>query len=530
MIIKKVHPDMPTSTVALDLLSRAGLPEKYSLSPFPGYAGERFKVAGYQDFRADQSFEKFIRMKDNFTFNLKDVFYSIDAMQQDIDYEEEEYDEEEYDEGIVATDNDDAYELSDNYVPGSETAPTYVRRFEDFHDLSKITKYLRTVVRNAIEDADGYDKNRDRVSFNVQGDSDDEEVNVNELATEEIEDTDESRMRRYSRESLIRSMYRLNLLSRELGVSVISVLLSYCRYYKTLSSKVAGKPLFLVQNGPVYMANTVNGNCGLPLENPNDRALTRVRDVIWPTAYQTNKYVDEFYSDCWTFVQCIKNLNINAHQCDATRYTWDWINYYSRKILINNYAYVCRKIGGYNIDILNSLRNISLDMAVNESTEEVVDTYTTMLNLIESATELESGEFPAEVYHALQQSTSSSVVDTCVNIVKTLQNYEEYDDSGIKSVTEVSDGFSVATSEEGYILDNEGKSLYKLRIANILPDNMSRYLTGCAFVHCTGWIVMEPLSDITVIMKLETVMTWLLRDVKLYDCPRLVIGPGRAKL
>ena len=527
MIVRKVHPNMPTSTVALDLLSRVGSPTKYSLSPYAGYANERFKISGYSDFRADASFEKFIRIKDVFKFTHDKVCYTLSEKEEDFAIEEDDWVDAE-DDGIEEADANEDNIGHNSYMVGDKRGPRYIRRFEDYTATEKITDYLKTILLNAMKNSVGYNKTKDQVSYSVSGGDDDEEVNINELAVEDVGDLDEYSMQRVSRESLIRSMYRLNLLSREVGINVVSVLLSFCRYRGTKSSKVQGKPQFLVDNGPVYVADAVKGECVCELTNPNDRALTNVRDVIWPILNKQNRLVDEFHDDCWTFIKCIINLNINARACDARKYTWDWISFYSRKVLINNYAYVCRKIGGYNMDVLNTLKSISLDAAVHQITEEEVDTYTNVLNLIESAGELEAKKFPPEIYHALRSRTSDNVIDTCCKIAQTLINYEKYTDKGeVIAVTQAGEVFSAHTTEEGFLLDKYGQELFKLRFKEFLPDSFDRYLTGYAFVHCTGWVVFESMTTVTVVMKLETVRDWILQDTKNKSCPRLVIGPGR---
>lgn len=527
MIVRKVHPNMPTSTVALDLLSRVGSPTKYSLSPYAGYANERFKINGYSDFRADASFEKFIRIKDVFKFTHDKVCYTLLEKEGDFAIEEDDWDDEDSDEIEEADTNEDSVSSS-SYVVGDKHGPKYVRRFEDYTATERITEYLKIIIRNAMKNSVGYYKTKDLVAYNVSGGDDDEEVNINELAVEDVGDMDEYSMQRISRESLIRSMYRLNLLSREVGINVVSVLLSFCRYRGTKSSKVQGKPQFLVDNGPVYVADAVRGECVCELTNPNDRALTNVRDVIWPVMNRQNRFVEEFHDDCWTFIKCITNLNINARACDARKYTWNWINFYSRKVLINNYAYVCRKIGGYNMDVLNTLKSISLDAAVHQIIEEEVDTYTNVLNLIESAVELDARSFPPEVYQALRKRTSNNVVNTCYDIAQTLVNYEKYTGRGETiAIVQAGEVFSTSTTEEGFLLNKSGSDLFKFRFKEFLSDTFDRYLTGYAFVHCTGWIVFESMTTVTVIMKLETVRDWILQDMPYASCPKLVIGPGR---
>lgn len=539
MIIRKVHPDMPTTTVALDLLSRVGSQTKYSLSPFTGYAGTEFKVAHYQDFKSDASFDKFIRMKDNFTFVHQNIHYTYDERERDIQdmsqYEDEDDGDEDYDDDVIIEYDNSGSNEKDKYDPGDASGPKYVRRFEEYHDTARITQFLYTIVRNAITNVNGYVKTKDKIAGTLRGDgSDDEEVNANELAVEDIEDIGELSAQRRSKEALIRSMYRLNMLSQEAGINVVSVLLSYCRFRNTQSSKVAGKPQFLVNNGPVYIAHAQTGDCTVVLTNPNDRALTRVRNVIWPEQYKHNKWADEFYSDCWTFAQCITNLGINARACDATLYTQDWITYYSRRILVNNYDYVCRKVGGYSLNVLKTLQNISLDAAVSESTEMEVDTYTSMLNMIDTIIEMSADEFPPDVYNALRQSSSGDIISTCCDLVTLLNGAEEnYKDPANKDplvAQQVGGVFTASTTSEGFILADGNEDLYKLKIDGLLPKAASLYLSGYAFVHCTGWVVFEPLGDLSVVMNLKTMIHWVCYEEKLDTCPRYVIGPGRKKL
>ncbi|MCM1440869.1 MAG: hypothetical protein NC131_16965, partial [Roseburia sp.] len=473
MIIRKVHPDMPTTTVALELLSRVGSPRKYSLSPFAGYSGERFRVAGYSDFRSDASFDGLIRLKDTFTFYHGNIYYTHEQKEQDItDIGLFEDDDDEDDGSGVVIEEASAEESShDKYRPGDKVGPKYVRRFEDYTDTARISKFLFTVVSNSIKNNVGYNKKRDMVAETIKGGDDDEEVNVNELVVEDMHDIGEYSMQRRSREILIRSMYRLNLLSRETGINVVSVLLSFCRFRYIQSSKVLGKPKFLVDNGPVYTASSRTGDCVAVLQNPNDRALTRVRDVIWPVQYVTNKLAEEFYGDCQDFIQCVTNLNINTRACDARKYTHDWINYYSRKILINNYAYVCRKVGGYSMNVLHALQNMSLDAAMNDVTEEEVDTYTRVLNMIDTIIDLPAHEFPPGVYHDLRQSTSHRTISTCVDIATLLVSAEQRSKDKFEPqvVTQVTEVFSASTSNEGFILTENSKELYKLRVDRLLP-------------------------------------------------------------
>ena len=88
--------------------------------------------------RSENLLEKYVRLKDDFTF------YQIDARLQVEDSDDE-------------IDEDDRVHLEDieQYCPGDTAGPEYVRRFEDYYDWTHIDEFLHHVLKNIENDTDG---------------------------------------------------------------------------------------------------------------------------------------------------------------------------------------------------------------------------------------------------------------------------------------------------------------------------------------------------------------------------------------
>lgn len=528
MIVRKVHPDMPTTTVVLDLLSRVGSETRYSLSPFRGFCGETITgLTEESDFRGDALFDKLIRLKDCFNFKHKNIFFS----QYEFEQESKDFglDEEDDEDDI----EDDAKYITANEVPmytvSSAKPPEYIRRFEDYTHSERIKNFIFTVMRNAIKNKDGFDAQREYVSSRIKLDEDEDAVNENELAMEDNTDTADISVIGSSKKLLIRSIYRLMFLSSRVNVSMISILLSYSRFYRYNTSKIDCKPQFLVDNGPIYSAD-MNGDCVDIIYDPNDRAVKRAREVYWLRPTSDQELVSEFRADCEIFLQSLFNLNIDAKACDAKLYTREWVNYYSRKVIVDNYTYVLRKIGGYNASVLNTLRGISLDEAMDSVIETEVDGYTKMCNLLHEA-ELEDS-LPGNVISELRLSNSPKVMQTITTLAMAYTAYEgDANELGkTASIQELTDVYSIGVTPEGFILDNTGDCVYTMFMVDFIAKQYQHLFTGRAYIHATGWVVFEPVGDLTYIAHINDILNARNISEDLSVCVKYVCGPDRYKI
>ena len=173
MLMRKKFPDMPTTTVTADLLSRFGSPTRYSLSP---YQGMRSMLKGkYADLLSVPNLEAIIREKDDFEF-CKDEFvctYDTHALG-----------------GIteqctgMAIVGEETTQVGFAAKPTDLMPPSYLMRFEDQIPEENMRTFVLHVLSNTVRQGKLYKDYLKEMEVQENtfdtGDGEDE-INANEL-------------------------------------------------------------------------------------------------------------------------------------------------------------------------------------------------------------------------------------------------------------------------------------------------------------------------------------------------------------
>lgn len=510
MLLRRGFPDMPTTTVVLELISRTGSPTKYSLSPYQGMR----KIIGEKRYGAlaqSEKVEELVAWKDDFTFSHDDFKYTV--YDQDVDLR---------DMGIIEDDDFNSkypeaidpeevgvYHITDAF------GPEYVRRFEDSIPAENMSTFIRHVLSNVMNNNDGWKawKEKHQVGVMVHFNDDDEEFNECEMQTEgdsgEISDSAVIQ----AKHDLAYCLYRMNRLSRRCGVNILSLVYAYRKIANQLKSRIPDKPAALINNGgPVYYANK-DGDCTTPITNPADRALTSARNILIKDG--GGVWV-EFAEDFKKLQHCLTVLSVDVRNDDPRKYTFKFIKSISDKILVDNYTYVTRKNGGYTKEILKSLKKVSLDLVQNTSVEQKFDPLATAVNLI-----VDSADTPSEVYRAFNRTAPSSNPSLALSMIPLMRKQEFMP---IISAP-IGDG---DLSGDGFLLDITGE--YFCFKGNIfIPQTWGLCTTGRVYIHNSGYAVFEPLTDVVLLASVSSIQYAL----ELEDWEGLqftTIGPGAARL
>ena len=469
MFIRSGAMEIPTTTVALDLLSRTGYATRYSVSPNKG-RGSRSNDASIQEIRSEGLLVSLMRSKDDFLFDQKDVVYSI--VERDYDTMDTSDFVDKY-----GCDSPSGIDDVQHYSPGDVAEPEYIRRFEDGIPDQNIDRFISHVLTNIRNNDNGIKKYRSQLETAIYKASEDQEemVCMNDLQSEKLSELDDKveSIRRDQREHLAYCLYRFNILSARLHVNVLSMLLAHKKAKRTSKSTLTNKPAELIENGTYYA--DANGDCTILITRANDKSLTSARRLL---ANCRDADIVEFKGDCETFDELLGILNINIDAEDPRLYTRELIMKVSKSIMVNNYDYVSRKHGGYNREILNSLKTISLDDSINQNMEEYVDEEEVILDIINSSNNVLRYQLDAI------QGTYVDATDIAYRLIVALSACDGYIKSicGYPSKDVTVDGFICSTLH----------SLFSLDSTKIVPKRLRPETTGLAYFHASGYVMFYP--------------------------------------
>ena len=163
MFIREVAPDLPTTSVASELISRTGSPTKFSLSPYQGM----FRIIKEQGLAEVTDINQIVKRFDDFTF-----------FQQD--FREERIDEDADEDELEEWGQIQEYKITD------KSEPMYLIRFEDGIPQDNMVQFLKHVLNNAKRSKDGIKEylSRNKVASTFEQDDTEETVASTELMTE----------------------------------------------------------------------------------------------------------------------------------------------------------------------------------------------------------------------------------------------------------------------------------------------------------------------------------------------------------
>lgn len=502
MLLRKGFPDMPTSTVVLDLISRTGSPTRYSLSPYQGMRKLAISKGGnnnkYEAMVQSPVIGELIKQQDDFTFYHNDFIYT--CYQRDCDLVEmEELDEDVFRDRypeVVHREEITPYAITD------KGAPDYVRRFEDRIPAKNMETFIRHVLSNALTNDKGfrrYEREHPVGQLRKRFDGDDEVEEIENEWQEEGGDTEQisDSLRLSARRDLAYCLYRMNQMSRKCGVNVLSVVLAQrrARPYLTKSTRVE-KPQTLIREGPVYYAD-MNGDCTGVITDATDRALAKARSVFYADGGQGVWL--EFVEDYRKLDRCLSILEIDARSEDPRRYTSTFIKKISRKIMVDNFTYVARANGGYNKEILNSLRKLSLDTVQNTSIEKEFNPVSIALSII-----MDYELTPSNIWVDFTRNPPKRNLGFCCETLPLLMQPEEC------QLISSPIGEGGELSPDGFVLDCTG-DYYRMRCSKMI--NKSKWgvnLTGNFYIHHKGYVVFEPINDkLLILSRLSDVISVL---------------------
>lgn len=301
MLMRKKFPDMPTTTVTADLLSRFGSPTRYSLSP---YQGMRSMLKGkYADLLSVPNLEAIIREKDDFEF-CKDEFvctYDTHALG-----------------GIteqctgMAIVGEETTQVGFAAKPTDLMPPSYLMRFEDQIPEENMRTFVLHVLSNTVRQGKLYKDYLKEMEVQENtfdtGDGEDE-INANELQNDYTGDKAGAAEVAKAKKDLAYCLYRLNLLSGVCHINMLSLIFAYLVANPTQASKRIG-PSKLLAAKPVYYSDQ-HGNCTTVITDETDRSLRAAYGLINSSDVEKFK---EFRSDIRKTFKCIHTLRINQEQ------------------------------------------------------------------------------------------------------------------------------------------------------------------------------------------------------------------------
>lgn len=481
MLIRSGAMEIPTTTVALDLLSRTGYATRYSVSPNKG-RGSRSGDANVQEIRSEGLLVNLMRSKDDFAFDQKDVVYSV---------AERDYDTMDISDFIdkYGCDSPNGVDDVQHYSPGDVAPPDYVRRFEEGIPDEKIDNFIAHVLSNIKNNDNGIKKYRsqlDTAMYSKSADDPDELVCMNDLQSEKLSRLDDKveSLRKDQKEKLAYCLYRFNILSTRLHVNILSMLIAHKKAKRTSKSTLINKPAELIENGTYYA--DVNGDCTVLITKASDKSLTSARRLL---ANCRDADIVEFKGDVETFDELLGILNIDIDAEDPTLYTHEIIMKVSRSIMVNNYDYVSRKHGGYNREILNSLKTMSLDDSVSQVIEETIDMEEVILDVIESSPNVLRYQLDAI------NKTYTDATELAYNIIVALNSSDGNIRStcGMPTSTVGPYGFIMSTTNSTYTLDS----------TNLVPKVYRQETSGLAYFHASGYVMFFPRYEALLMCTIE---------------------------
>lgn len=387
---------------------------------------------------------------------------------------------EEYPEEITAD------EVSELKVT-DRVAPEYVVRFEDDIPESYMVKFVKHVISNLQRDSRkgyrAYLMDNSQVS-SLDGDEDNDGSFMSELQTETVSSDADNGTKKME---LAYSMYRMQQLSTKTGVNMLSLIFAYMKNEHILrSSSIPDKPSVLVDNGPVYYADS-NGDCTVRITAPNDKALKKARDLL-----VTGGQFREYEKDYIKLKAAIRELGIAVSAEDPTRYNHIFIKSISNSILVNNYDYVARGRGGYNKGVLRQLKSLTLDLVVKDSMEEEFDPLEKTLSAV-----LDNPGTPNSILKALNKTPKDEAVDVAYKLFE-LKQSNEFDELSLPVSSNV--------SRDGFILDAQG-DYYIMNGSRVVKDlGMTHIATGRMYFHFSGYVLFETVVDKVLIVTLDNLI------------------------
>lgn len=485
MFVRSGVMEMPTMTVAQDLFLRTGSATRYSLSPFQGRGdalGKQLRKISKDNIKAlisDGVFEMYVRKKDDFTFYLPNSMHTL--YQKAIDTMDVE--------DVLALYPDKVYaDDIQPYHPKDKCGPEYVRKFEDGYSQEYLDKFLEHVISNVMRNDNGYKEylRTNQVVDYYKSSDDSEEVNECDLQTERFNDSNMVSITPDMKEELAYCLYRFNKLSIRLGINILSMIVAYNKFDKSGSKKKkVDKPSAIVDAGVWYA--DMNGNCTVKVVSPADRRLAHARRLL---TNERDPIIDEFGEDYIRFQKVLNTLQVDLEAEDPTIYTADFIERISEHIMVNNYTYVQRRSGGYNMEILKQLKNLSLDEAQNMAVEDNIDMAETVYDIIRS-----DPYTPSNVYRAFSRVYRGNPT-MAYELIKLI-----YADA--KGVTDWASGMpDGSVSEEGFLLDGF-QEYVKVNCPKIVGQSFSEHTFGMAYFHASGYVAFDTRDGVVLLSTFE---------------------------
>lgn len=481
MLLRKMFPEMPTTTVALDLISRLGSPTKYSLSPYQGMK-KLLNKSILRDVSLSRDICEVFQTRDDFAFNSLDFICSCYEHEQyltDKGVMEPDVFKEKYPEAIDKKDVFTAFEPSD------KGAPLYIRRFEDGIPEEYMVKFVGHVISNITRQSTYLkDKVRsDKVSANFEDEEDHSLINANEMILEDAPDLADDQAILAAKQELAYCLYRMNMLSRRTHINILSLVFAYRQMHAgAFKSAIHSKPSELVKN-TVYYAD-VNGDCTVPVKAPNDADLTKAREILDKGGGRWS----EFAADYLKLVNCLTKLGIDARSDDPRRYSYTFIKRVSRMILVDNISYVTRRNGGYSKDIYTHLQNMSLDMAQAAGVEHVFNPLEAVIDNIADAEDI-----PSNILRAFSRTYPERDTQLATDIFPLYTAPAEYIGNLYKHA------YNARVSRDGFLLDDMG-DFFHIDGIRQLPSEYRAYTTGQVYFHASGYCVYAPVYKCRIVI------------------------------
>ena len=426
--------------------------------------------------RSENLLEKFVRLKDDFTF------YQIDARLRVEDPEDE-------------IDEEDKVHIEDieEYYPGDTAAPEYVRRFEDYYDWTHMDEFLHHVLKNIESDTDGVgsvinqDVSNQVKNFDADDDAQDELIDENELLMEKLVATNTVShvVSPEVKERIAYCLYRLNRLSAALGINIFSMMLAHKQSVKKSRDGDTGKPERLMEFN--LQSADVNGNCNGKLLNRYGK-LTEARELIYKSSNGAapSKLIEGYIRDYDMLSDIIDGLGINPADEHPEDYTYDFIRNYAKGIMVSNYTYVARAHGGYHLGVYNMLKTVPLDTIENAQMDVKIDPLAEIVKILS-----EYAGTPTEIYDALYRKHNADVLKFACDVMCAVH----------RSTSVMCDPIDadVKIDKNGFLLDEVGNPYYAKFLGRNpgepdkgLKPQWDRYTSGTAYFHVNGYVMLSP--------------------------------------
>lgn len=442
MLVSQTQLALPRRTLIVDLISRSGSPNQDSLSPYDGYSSEVLKQ--FPNFQGDVA----------------------ELLSKEADYEASKQKPQ-----------------VGPYVKDRVGNPSdYLTKLEDI-DSSWVYQYtLNKLVGLKLQRAGGvkeFENNNKEIYITTMDDG--TEISESEVLTITSDD--------YSPEQISKAtakipyiLKRLHEKSKVVGIHLLSLIIAYERAKVYTPPGKIPKPSQIIHQGVYYMS---------PYGTAGDLVhISANSGKVFPPANKwvrgEPEYQDSYYTNMLELLDICDIAGIDLKKENPLTYQEEFIDKLVVSYIERNREYVQRKHKGFNRNVLDALKNISLDAYDQEAKEaqKGPDRETLILNTMQRFAEINVSSIHKD---QLRPEAVAKFI--------TYYNY-----------------LTRSEFDMNHLLTNEGflfltKSIPA--IFNVAPICAEKYLYQEALIHISGYAIIFSQGNQIVYQDIETLTQYL---------------------